>query len=174
MRRDQAVRRRQPGDQRDGQAHDRRLGRARQREDDGGEQHQSDVEEDGQADHERDQHDGPGKTGMAEHGDDARGHDRGPARLGEHLAEDCAETNHDGDEPQRGADAVLEGLRDARQRQAGADAGNERRDRYRDERVQLHPRDQHDEQDDGDRGGNQGHAGSWLGWHGHGATAYTR
>jgi hypothetical protein len=42
---------------------------------------------------------------------DERGGDaRGAPRLRHHLAEHCAQADHDGDEPERSADAVLERL----------------------------------------------------------------
>ena len=150
VRRHERVRGRQAGHQRQPQQQQRKLLTAGQREHDRREQHEADAEEDRQAHDERDECQDPGHMPRAEQPDQPFGHDLRTTGLRQHLADDGSKPDDDRDEPQRVADALLEGAYDGAERHARRGAHEERDEGQSNEGVEPRPRDEQHERDDGD------------------------
>jgi len=152
VRRHQAVDHGQAGQQRNADFHQRHAGTAGDDEHQRNQQHEADLEEQRDAHQERRAHHGPVHVALAE-GTDQRLRDLvGAARVGHQLAEHGAQRQHDADEAEHAAEAVLEGFHHLGDRHAGGQAKEPGGDGQRHERVNLELGDQQHQADDRDQG----------------------
>ena len=157
MRRNEAVRGRESGHQRQAEPQQRRARLALCGEQDRRQQHESYLEEDRQADDESGQHHRPVETPLAERAGQRFRDDHGAARLGEQLSEHRAEADHHRDRSEGVPDPGLERPRNLEQRHAGRQPDEDPRHRQREKRRDAHPGDeQHDERHTKERDEEQG------------------
>ena len=148
VRRHQAVRGGEAGNERDSETQEGQPGLPGDREEDRREQDQADLEEHRQADEESRQQKRPVEPTLTERGDESSRDDDRAARFSEKLADDGAEGDDERDESERVANALLERAWNVGKRHARRDPDDGRARQQRDEGGQTQPRDeQHHERD---------------------------
>jgi hypothetical protein len=108
VRRNHRMHHAQSGEQRKSDRQQRRVGLSHHHEDERQQQDEADLKEDRNADDHRDTQNCPRHALRTKCRHERVGDSRRSTRLGHELAEHRPESDHDGDEPERGADTILQ------------------------------------------------------------------